>query len=283
LNNPLLSQKRISYILTTKNRAAQLELALIRYKKIIKEEDELIIIDGGSTDDTKSVINKFSKLIDYFISEPDQNANEATNKGFLVANGKYIKQIADDDIYFEEGLDKAYEIMEKNQDIDMIVCGGIRKQGEKETLIYVPPGSDYGSSVDNIFINGYPLSGMGVFFNRSLLSRVGLFETNEPFSDMGFILRSIYLGAKVKFCRINLFFHELSDNSVTIKDEKKYNKQYKILLNRYCSDRYKRIYRLKNMFWYKILRIIPKIFVSLISIKKNDDYTITPIWDEGFS
>ena len=279
----MLSQKRISYILTTKNRAAQLELALIRYKKIIKEEDELIIIDGGSTDDTKSVINKFSKLIDYFISEPDQNANEATNKGFLVANGKYIKQIADDDIYFEEGLDKAYEIMEKNQDIDMIVCGGIRKQGEKETLIYVPPGSDYGSSVDNIFINGYPLSGMGVFFNRSLLSRVGLFETNEPFSDMGFILRSIYLGAKVKFCRINLFFHELSDNSVTIKDEKKYNKQYKILLNRYCSDRYKRIYRLKNMFWYKILRIIPKIFVSLISIKKNDDYTITPIWDEGFS
>ncbi len=279
----MITEKKISYILTTKNRAAQLELALKRYEKIIKEDDELIIIDGGSTDDTESVINKFSKIIDYFISEPDQNANEATNKGLLVANGKYIKQIADDDIYFKEGLEKAYEIMEKNQDIDMIVCGGIRKQDKKETLIYVPPGSDYGSSVDNIFINGYPLSGMGVFFKRSILSRVGLFETNEPFSDMGFILKSIYLGARVKFCRINLFYHELSDNSITVKDEKQYKKQYKILLNRYCSDRYKRLYWLKNMFWYKILRTILKIFISLISIKKNEDYIITPVWDEGFS
>ena len=116
----MITEKKISYILTTKNRAAQLELALKRYEKIIKEDDELIIIDGGSTDDTESVINKFSKIIDYFISEPDQNANEATNKGLLVANGKYIKQIADDDIYFKEGLEKPYEIMEKNQDIDMI-------------------------------------------------------------------------------------------------------------------------------------------------------------------
>ena len=67
--------------------------------------------------------------------------------------------------------------MEKNQDIDMIVCGGIRKQDKKETLIYVPPGSDYGSSVDNIFINGYPLSGMGVFFKRSILQKRKLSRT----------------------------------------------------------------------------------------------------------
>ena len=70
---------------------------------------------------------------------------------------------------------------------------------------------------------------------------------------------------------------------ITVINEKKYNKEYKLLLNRYCSDRYKRIFRLKNMFWYKILRIIPKIFVSLISIKKNKDYTMTPVWDEEFS
>ena len=76
LNNPSQLQKRISYILTTKNRATQLEDTLTRYKEILKEDDELIIIDGGSTDDTQSVINKFSALIDYFISEPDQNVLE---------------------------------------------------------------------------------------------------------------------------------------------------------------------------------------------------------------
>ena len=220
-----------------------------------------------------------------FISEPDQNANEASNKGFLVANGKYLKQIADDDIYFGEGLEKAYRVMENNPDIDMIVCGGIRKHGDNKTLIYVPPGSDYGSSVDSMFKNGYPSSGMGVFFKRSLLSKVGLFETDRAFADMGFILRCIYLGAKVKFCRINLFYHELSKDSITVKNEKKYNKEYKSLLNRYCSEDYKKVFRRKNNIYYKILSIFPKILIQiLLNIKsKSKVNKINPIWDGGFS
>ena len=278
-------EKRISYILTTKNRAKSLNDALHRFKKIKTESDELIIIDGASTDNTIEIIEKHSKLIDHFISEPDSNPDEAGNKGFLLAKGKYIKQLADDDIYFSKGLEEAYKVMEKNPEVDMIVCGGIRKQGEKETLIYVHPGSDYGSSVDNMFMNGHPTSGMGVLFRSNLFYKVGLFETDRPYPDMGFILRSIYLGANVKFCRINMFYHPLSNNSITVKNEKRYNKEYKSLLNRYCSENYKKFYHRKNKFWYRMLSTIPKILIQLLSInknKKNKGNTKKTIWDGGF-
>ena len=272
--------KRISYILITKNRADSLDICLSQFKNIKKNNDELVIIDGESKDHTKQIINKYSDIVDIFISEPDSSSSEATNKGIVNSNGKYLKQITDDDIWYEDGFEKAIKIMDNNPTLDMIVCGGIRKLDDKETIIYVPPGANYGSSVDDIFKNGFTASGMGVLFKNNLIYRTGLFEVDRHFADMGFILRAFYLGAKVKFCRINMFYHTLTKSSITVKDKEKYTLEYEYLLNRYCSENYKRIHRLKNMLWYKIIRFIPKM---LISIKKENDSAVIPVWDEGFS
>lgn len=51
---------------------------------------ELIIIDGGSTDLTLSVIEKFEKSIAHWISEPDNGIYDAMNKGIGLAKGDYL-------------------------------------------------------------------------------------------------------------------------------------------------------------------------------------------------
>tara|TARA_Y100000588_G_scaffold105424_1_gene115158 strand:- start:13410 stop:14243 length:834 start_codon:yes stop_codon:yes gene_type:complete len=272
-------RKRISYILITKNRADSLDICLSQFKKIKKNNDELIIVDGASHDHTKKVINKYKDLVDIFISEPDSSANEATNKGIMNSNGKYLKQITDDDIWYEDGFEKAIKVMDNNPTVDMIVCGGIRKFKDKETLIYVPPGSDYGSSVDKMFKNGFTKSGMGVLFKKDLIYKIGLFEVDRNFVDMGFILRAIFLGANVKFCRIKMFYHTLTENSITVKDKEKYIAEYKYLLNRYCSEDYKKKYILKNKILYKLLS---KVIKSIFS-QSNKKGKVSPIWDGGFS
>ncbi len=60
---------------------------------------EYIIIDGGSTDGTLSIIEKYKQYISYFVSEPDHGLYDAMNKGIKSAKGDLIGMINSDDWY----------------------------------------------------------------------------------------------------------------------------------------------------------------------------------------
>lgn len=62
---------------------------------------EYIIIDGGSTDGTLEIINKYKEQIYYFKSEKDLGIYDAFNKGLKIASGDLIGFINSDDIYTE--------------------------------------------------------------------------------------------------------------------------------------------------------------------------------------
>lgn len=51
---------------------------------------EWIIIDGGSTDGSKELIEQYSQYITYWISEPDKGIYNAMNKGIISANSEYL-------------------------------------------------------------------------------------------------------------------------------------------------------------------------------------------------
>lgn len=50
---------------------------------------EYIVIDGGSTDGSKSIIEEYEKDIDFWVSEPDGGIYPAMNKGTSHAHGDY--------------------------------------------------------------------------------------------------------------------------------------------------------------------------------------------------
>ncbi|MFY7732806.1 MAG: glycosyltransferase family 2 protein [Bacteroidia bacterium] len=68
---------------------------------------QLIIIDGGSTDNSVEIIKKYDKQINYWVSEKDNGQADAINKGLEVATGEYIAFINSDDVY----LDDAFELI----------------------------------------------------------------------------------------------------------------------------------------------------------------------------
>lgn len=81
---------------------------------------ELMVIDGGSSDDTLEEIKKNREYINVFVSEPDNGINDAINKGIKMSSGEWIFVLAADDILVCNPL----KIIEKANESD-VICGSI--------------------------------------------------------------------------------------------------------------------------------------------------------------
>lgn len=62
---------------------------------------ELIVVDGGSTDDTLGVLEEYSKYISVMISEPDDGIYDAMNKVCSLATGDWLIFLGCDDVLLD--------------------------------------------------------------------------------------------------------------------------------------------------------------------------------------
>ena len=62
-------------------------------------ELELIVIDGGSTDETLKVLSKYQDRISILVSEPDEGIYDSMNKGIRLATGDVVGILNADDRY----------------------------------------------------------------------------------------------------------------------------------------------------------------------------------------
>lgn len=277
--------KRVSFVIVTWNRADFLREALKNARSILSPDDELIVVDGASTDATHEVLDEYSDLIDILVSEPDSNPTEAFNKGLLLARGRYIKQLTDDDVYYPEAIEQAVQIMDGQPEIGLLVCGGTRQLGADQTYVTVPPGADYGSSPEDLFTFG--ACGCGFVYRASALPRTGLFNTASIASDGEYLVQAIESNVGVKFCRINMFHHPLYDHSFVIKHEREHASDMLRIAKQYCSRQFYWRYRVSIY----AARLLPAPIVASLRWglswarirKQTHAASEQPNWDGGFS
>lgn len=102
---------------------------------------EWIIIDGGSTDGSKELIEENANHISYWVSEPDNGIFNAMNKGIQISHGEYLLFLNSGDYLYDTGvISKAILLM---QDKDFYVGREVHGHtirecnvSSKESLVY---------------------------------------------------------------------------------------------------------------------------------------------------
>lgn len=111
----------VTVILPNYNGAKTLEQFFESYKAWKSEDTELVILDGGSNDNSGQIIDKNADLVDVFISEKDKGIYDAMNKAIKHANGRFLYFIGGDD----EFLNGFREIRSSLMDDKTIYYGNV--------------------------------------------------------------------------------------------------------------------------------------------------------------
>ncbi|MFH0702008.1 MAG: glycosyltransferase [bacterium] len=185
-----MKNPKVSIIVTTYNRKHYLKDTLDSVFNQTFNDFELIIIDDGSTDETKELIKLYKcQRIKYFYQN-NSGLNAARNAGINLACGEFLAFLDSDDIWLPTKLEKQVNILEKYPDICLVYCGTLLIN-EENKIIGQKPLVQYGGYVLNklIFTN-FLYNGSCVLFRSSCLDKVGLFDISiKRMTDWEFYLR----------------------------------------------------------------------------------------------
>src|SRR5690348_9724698 len=133
---------------------------------------EYFVMDGGSTDGSKQIIERYAGRLAGWVSEKDQGQADAINKGFKRAGGEIVAWLNSDDTYLPGALLRAVKCLQRNPEAGLVYGNVLSIDGEGAAFnlqTFRPYGLD---DLMSFRIISQP----GVFMRRSRLVQAGLLD-----------------------------------------------------------------------------------------------------------
>jgi glycosyltransferase involved in cell wall biosynthesis len=124
----------VSIVTPSYNQAAYLEFAIQSVLAQDYPDVEYLVVDGGSSDGSLAVIQRYADRLAWWVSEPDSGQAEAINKGFARANGEYIAWLNSDDLYLPGAISQAVAALEADPELVFVFGNAVTIDAQGELL-----------------------------------------------------------------------------------------------------------------------------------------------------
>src|SRR5215470_12278228 len=111
---------RVSVVIPTYNSAAYLPETIASVTAQSFQDFEIIIVDDGSTDQTKSFVERSDHRVRYVFQEHTGIPAKARNKALELVRGEFVAFVDSDDLWEAEKLERQVQLMETQ--VNVAVC-----------------------------------------------------------------------------------------------------------------------------------------------------------------
>lgn len=169
---------------------------------------EYIVIDGGSSDRTPGIIEKYDSYVTKWVSEPDNGIYHAMNKGIRYAHGDWVGILNSDDWYAQDAFLNLGRVISSNQQCDVVVGGVVRVTEDGSTgKVVLPPDGKFST----LSPNNHPAT----FVRRDLYNSVGDYDASKEITaDIDFICR-VQESPNTKIVKTNDVFTFMSEGGAS--------------------------------------------------------------------
>ncbi len=163
---------------------------------------EYIIIDGGSSDESKEIIKKYAPWLKFWVSESDRGQTHAINKGIQHCSGEIFAYINSDDFYYPNTFKEIATLYHQHgRRPDTWIGGQIHKIDEAGQVLSTNR-NRYGSSPADWYFHGLKendtsIAQQGSFWSLQIFEQAGMFDESFNFSfDREYFVRMYSRGIK---------------------------------------------------------------------------------------
>ncbi len=203
----------VSIVLPTMNGSRFISTSIHSVLNQTYQNFELIVVDGGSKDDTLDIISSFSDPRIQIIHQPLNSGRlpGALNLGFRHTSGDFYTWAQDDDYYEKNAIEVMVSFLQNHSDINMVYTNYWRIDGDGRVLGEASMGPtedlDKRNSIGHCFL-----------YRRQAAKEVGEYDVNYFMAeDVQYWMRMSKLG-RIAFIPECYYYHRFHTDSLTIKN-----------------------------------------------------------------
>jgi glycosyltransferase involved in cell wall biosynthesis len=236
----------ISIVVPNFNGGATIEATLVSLIEQNYPKLEILVADGGSTDNSLEVIREYESHITWWVSEKDRGQSDAINKGFARAKGEIVNWLCSDDILLSGALHAVGRAFLDDPMPDLVAgpCQFRYLDHPERNRVDTPS-----AEMLELMPCTNPLPQPGCFFRRSLLDRDPILDVDLHFAMDFDLWNYLYQrGAKWKFIPDVLSVMNFSDTNKTSTGRVKITQEFEAIYKRYVHE------RIPLTYWHRLLR-----------------------------